>query len=136
MKKFSNRELKWIFKVLGGLSFVFLIVGILVAKWAAEDYKKTMMVHDYQIAGYLTQNGVEQWLVVRSFTENKTSKEIEIGQELLQMAGYSPIVENRFLPVIEGFYQKYASLILILLLMFTMTMGGVIIFLHGVIIRR
>jgi len=127
MKIFLNKEIKLLFIVLVVFSLLIIALGILAARMAADDYKQEMIAHDYEIAGYLTQNGAEKSLVIRAFTAEKTSGDAETGQELLQKAGYSDTVQNYLLPDIERFYQKHAAILLIILIMFSITTGAAVL---------
>ena len=104
MKIFLNKEIKLLFMVLGVFSLILIALGILAARMAADDYKQKMIAHDYQIAGYLTQNGVEKSLVIRAFTAEKSNEDAETGQKLLQKTGSayrskrSPSGYRSFLP--------------------------------------
>ncbi|MGI5876410.1 MAG: sensor histidine kinase [Dethiobacteria bacterium] len=127
MKIFLNKEIKLLFMVLGVFSLLLIALGILAARMAADDYKQKMIAHDYQIAGYLTQNGVEKSLVIRAFTAEKSNEDAETGQKLLQKTGYSGTVQNDLLPDIERFYQKHAAIVLIILIMFSIITGAVVL---------
>ena len=127
MKIFLNKEIKLLFMVLGVFSLLLISLGILAARMAADDYKQKMIAHDYQIAGYLTQNGVEKSLVIRAFTAEKSNEDAETGQKLLQKGGYSGTVQNYLLPDIERFYQKHAAIVLIILIMFSIITGAVVL---------
>lgn len=127
MKIFLNKEVKLLFMVLGVFFFLLMASGLLSARMAADDYKQQMIAHDYKIAGYLTQNGVDKSLVMHSFTAEKTSIDAETGQELLQKAGYSDTVQNNLLPDIERFYQKHAAILLVILIMFSIATGGIVL---------
>jgi signal transduction histidine kinase len=127
MKIFLNKEIKLLFIVLVVFSLLIIALGILAARMAADDYKQEMIAHDYEIAGYLTQNGAEKSLVIRAFTAEKTSGDAETGQKLLQKAGYSDTVQNYLLPDIERFYQKHAAILLIIWIMFSITTGAAVL---------
>jgi signal transduction histidine kinase len=127
MKIFLNKEIKLLFMVLGVFSLLLISLGILAARMAADDYKQKMIAHDYQIAGYLTQNGVEKSLVIRAFTAEKSNEDAETGQKLLQKGGYSGTVQNYLLPDIERFYQKHAAIVLIILIMFSIITSAVVL---------
>lgn len=124
MKIFLNKEIKLLFMVLGVFSLLLIASGIWAARMAADDYKQKMIAHDYKIAGYLTQNGMEKSLVIRAFTAEKSNGDAETGQKLLQKAGYSGTVLNYLLPDIKRFYQKHAAILLIILIVFSIMTGG------------
>ncbi len=128
MKVFTNRDVKMLFMALGTLCLLFLLLGQVTVKLAAEDYKHDLLLHDYGIAGYLARNGLNEIQIIRSFTAEKTDDDLKAGQELLATAGYSGSTPIQLLPEPERFYHKYSLNLLLLSALFSVVVAALLWF--------
>jgi len=87
---------------------VFIIATQISVMMMAEDYKKALVSHDAEIAGYLAGTGINDHLISLALTTQKTTMDAELGTELLEASGYEENMHNSLLPAVETFYQKYA----------------------------
>ena len=53
-----------------------------------------MVEHDYSLAGYLLEMGVEPSLIAKAFTADKIGSEAQAGSELLWASGYTTDAEH------------------------------------------
>lgn len=128
MKIFTNREVKTLFMALGAVSLLFLLLGQVTVKLAADDYKQDLILHDYGVAGYLARNGLNETQIIRSFTAEKTNDDLKAGQELLTSAGYSSSIQNHLLPAVERFYHKYSMILRSLTTLFSAIAVALLLF--------
>lgn len=100
------------------ITVIILMVLILMSQFTifkmVDDYKKVMISHDNAVAGYLSNNGVDNIKIVQAFIEQKTDDDIVSGSTLLSNSGYKESIKSSLLPEIEQFYQKYACLVLVI----------------------
>lgn len=114
MRIFTDKGIKLQFIVISVVLLLFTILGQLVVKHMADDYKQNMISHDYGVAGYLTHGGLDKTKIAQAFTSAKTDDDVETGWELLQASGYNSYIQNRLLPEVEHFYRKFAVISLVL----------------------
>jgi signal transduction histidine kinase len=119
MRIFTDKGFKFHFIVITAVLLLFTLLGQLVAKHMADDYKQNMISHDYGIAGYLTHGELEETNIVQAFTLEKTENDVETGQELLQKSGYTRYIQNSLLPEVERFHRKFSVILLVLSVMFS-----------------
>lgn len=122
MKIFVSREIKLLFFGLTTIFLTFIALEQITIKFVADDYKQTMIEHDYTVAGYLRKNGFDQSQIVRAFTTDKTSDETKVGSDLLRVEGYTINTQNTLLPPIQHFYQKYSIILLVSSTLFSLTL--------------
>jgi len=128
MKVFANREVKMLFIAMGAVCLLFLLLGQVTVKLAADDYKQDLLLHDYGIAGYLARNGLNETHIIRSFTAEKTGDDLKAGQELLTTAGYSGSTPIQLLPEPKRFYHKYSLNLLLLSVLFSVVAAALLFF--------
>lgn len=128
MNIFIDKEVKMLLIVLAAVSVLFIALGQITVRLAANDYKNNMISHDYGIAGYLAQNKADELLIMHSFTSEKTEDDVKSGQRLLQKAGYTSSIQNSLFPNVSHFYQKYALVFLILAFAFLLITCAVFVF--------
>jgi signal transduction histidine kinase len=102
-KNFKNLAVLLVFLLAG-----MLLAGEVMAAHMTQEYKKSMMEHDYAAAGYLTAHGVKGNIAVTAFTSKKDAADMKAGAALLSSAGYEQNIQNRLLPEVARFHQKYA----------------------------
>lgn len=96
-----------------------LIAGELTVVFMSGDYKTDRIEHDYEIAGYLEQNGVDPTVIASAFTSGKDAADRETGASLLSVSGYDRQVESRLLPEVWHFRNKYMTISLVAALLFS-----------------
>lgn len=114
MRIFTDKGFKLQFIVLAASLLLFMILGQVIVKHVADDYKQNMVFHDYGVAGYLSYGELEQANIAQAFTSEKTENDIATGRELLQTSGYTTYIQNSLLPQVEHFHQKFAAISLVL----------------------
>jgi len=105
-----------------------IIVSQISVMWMAGDYKRNMIAHDAEIAGYLLGNGLDEQQIKMAITTQKTDADLRMGTVLLKDSGYDENTDNFLLPEIEGFRQKYALIALALSLSFSLLLLAVFSF--------
>ncbi len=92
-----------------GLLFIGLLLATeVMAAFLIRDYKKELIGHDYETAGYLVRNGVDTGLVTSAFTADKKEADREGGAAILSASGYDGLTGIRLLPGAWHLYEKYA----------------------------
>ncbi len=109
---FSDKDLKKLLIILIAALLSTAILGQIAARFLAEDYKSKLMDHDYTLAGFLVQNGMEKSVILEAFTSDKTDGDYKAGQELLAKAGYQASISTRFLPEVKSVQHQYALVFL------------------------
>jgi signal transduction histidine kinase len=113
MKIFTNKDIRKLMVGIVAILVLMLILGQFFASVISHDYKKQMMVHDYEVAGNLLNNGIDSAKIPYAFTAVKTQNDISAGKALLEYSGYNVDTPNRFLASVEAFQIKYAVAFLI-----------------------
>ncbi|ENY8963776.1 two-component sensor histidine kinase, partial [Clostridioides difficile] len=85
MKIFSNKDIKIFFLMVISILVMFIIVGQIVVISITNNYKKTLIEHDYNIAGYLYSIGVDKSKIPSAFVTHE-DKYILKGKEILDTA--------------------------------------------------
>ncbi len=101
------------------LLLLLILVLQLVAAQMARDFKITMLEHDYALAWYLSDSGVDKNLVVKAFTSEKNAAELQSGSALFSVSGYDKSTQDSLLPEVEQFHQKYSVLMLAFSVLFS-----------------
>jgi len=119
MNLLVNKEVK---KLFISLMLVF-IAGIILFQIAAYinaiSFRKEMLEHDYEIAGYLSQKYPELSHEIReAFTAEKTSSHQETGKSLLEQVGYKDSIQLHLLPQVSRFYETNGIINFILSILF------------------
>ncbi|MGX9755226.1 sensor histidine kinase [Clostridioides difficile] len=120
MKIFSNKDIKIFFLAIISILLMFIVVGQIVIINITKDYKRELVEHDYNIAGYLYSMGVDKSKIPAVFTTNE-DKYILKGKEILNTAGYDFDTDNSFMPSVKLFQSKcIKTMFLYLFVFFTM----------------
>lgn len=117
MKIFSNKDIKIFFLMVISILVLFIIVGQIIVISITNNYKKTLIEHDYNIAGYLYSIGVDKSKIPSTFVTHE-NKYILKGQEILNTAGYDFDTDVSFMPSVKLFQSKYIKTMYIYLLVF------------------
>ncbi|MGI5891779.1 MAG: sensor histidine kinase [Bacillota bacterium] len=128
MRIFTDKRVKFQFIVIVIALVLFTLLGQLVVKHMAEDYKQSMITHDYGIAGDLMHGRSEKTSIGQAFTSEKTQDDIEAGQDLLQALGYTRYIQNSLLPEVELFYRKFTVISLALSAIFSVVILIVVLY--------
>ena len=78
-----------------------------------NDYKSGMLAHDNAIAGYMSQCGIDNNVIIKAFTADKSDENTKNGWALLTAAGYQEGAKSGLLPDAERFYDKYSVIVFI-----------------------
>lgn len=132
MKLLVNKSAK---KLLMQLVFIF-IFGIIISQvfvyLNALSYKHGMIVHDYKIAGYLSQNPELSSEIQAAFTQDKLPYHMEKGRELLQQAGYKNNIQLLLIPQVNNYYKTNSLLYFIFFIfLFLIVLLAVYLFLKN-----
>lgn len=119
MKTLADRETKMLLLGIAFILILFIVFGQLTAKLISDDYKRNMVEHDYSLAGYLLENGVEPSQLAEAFTADRTADQAQAGSKLLLASGYSPDTQTHLFTEVQLFYQKYTVILLIISLCFS-----------------
>ncbi|NIZ94092.1 HAMP domain-containing histidine kinase [Clostridioides difficile] len=120
MKVFSNKDIKIFFLVIISVLLMFIVVGQIVVINITNDYKSTLLEHDYNIAGYLNSMGVDKSKIPAVFTTNEDKYTLK-GKEILNTARYDFGTDDSFMPSVKLFQGKYIkTMFLYLFVFFTM----------------
>lgn len=128
MRIFTDKGFKFQFITIGAAFLLFTLLGQLVVKWMADEYKQNLIFHDYGVAGILAQEKLDKTKITQAFTSEKTEDEIETGRELLQRSGYTASIQNSLLPEVEHYHRKFAAISLILSLVFSAIILSVLLY--------
>ena len=82
-------------------------LGILLL-YMTNDFRKTMVEHDYGAAGYLVNHPDTN--VAAAFTKDKMDSDIEAGRRLLKEAGYHENTDPRLIPAACAYLKHTAAL--------------------------
>ncbi len=119
MKTLADRETKLLLLGIASILILFIIFTELTVKLISDDYKQNMVEHDYSLAGYLLENGVEPSQLAEAFTADRTADQVQAGSKLLLVSGYTPDTQTRLFTEAQAFYQRYSVKFLILSLFFS-----------------
>lgn len=108
MKLFTSKEDKKILACLSILLLAAIFCNQIIVKKITDDYKNTLLEHDYKLAGYLHQKGINTSLIVEAFSSEKQDTDFKIGQELLKNTGYNSNLHHNLIPEVKQFYQNYS----------------------------
>ncbi len=127
MKTLANRETKLLLLGIVSILIAFILFGQLTAKLISDDYKRNMVEHDYRLAGYLLENGVEPSQLAEAFTADRTADQAQTGSKLLLASGYTPDTQTRLFAEVQAFYQKYTVMFLVLSLLLSFIILSVLL---------
>ncbi|MBC3796100.1 sensor histidine kinase [Acetobacterium tundrae] len=116
----SDKNVRFQAAVMVLILLLLIIVSQIYVMRMAGDYKRNMIAHDAEIAGYLLGNGLDEQLIKMAFTTQKTAVDQKMGTAVLKDSGYDENTSNFLLPEITGFQQKYAFIALALSLSFSL----------------
>lgn len=120
MNILNDKNIRMQFTLTVVVLFLFVYLCQITMIHMADDYKKNMIAHDYAIAGYLSKNGVDDSLIVKAFTSEKSAKDTAAGSARLSTAGYKDSLENVLLPDVFAFQKKYLREALALFAVFSL----------------
>lgn len=127
MKTLANRETKLLFLRIVSILIAFILFGQLTAKLISDNYKRNMVEHDYSLAGYLLENGVEPSQLAEAFTADRTADQAQTGSKLLLASGYTPNTQTRLFAEVQAFYQKYTLMFLLFSLLLSFIILSVLL---------
>ncbi len=81
-------------------------LGILLF-YMTNDFQKTMVEHDYGVAGYLVNHPDTN--VAAAFTKDKTDSDLEAGRQALKEAGYHENADSSLIPAVYAYLKHTAA---------------------------
>ncbi|MBU3171186.1 sensor histidine kinase [Clostridium estertheticum] len=114
MRIFINHNIRKLFSMVSIILLCSILIAQVMVYFMTNQYKKEIITHDYAIAGYLYQQDITTDHIVPAFTSKKSIENYTIGRKLLQPTGYKESINNKFLPEIQSFHEKFEILALIL----------------------
>ena len=118
---FTHRDFKRLFCIVALIGCVLVLLGQVLVVVTANEYKRQMIVHDYAIAGYLSENFSEQGQISiknsdipKLFISKKSDKNIDMGNKIMKSTGYNAITQLRYFPEINTLYHRNAISFLVI----------------------
>ncbi|WP_347488736.1 sensor histidine kinase [Desulfoscipio sp. XC116] len=106
MNLLVNKEVKNFLILLALVFFLGIILSQIIAYIHAVHFKNEIIVHDYEVAGYLKQKHPELALEIQeAFTADKLPNHIETGKALLEQSGYKNSIELHLIPRMDKFHK-------------------------------
>lgn len=103
---FTNKDAKKFFTTLTLALLLGVIIAQIIAYINAVQFKNEMIMHDYELAGYLSGEHPELASEISSaFTADKFKNHFETGKTLLEQAGYKDSMRLHLIPRVNKFYQ-------------------------------
>lgn len=107
MKLLVNRDIRRFFWEISIVLLLLLICGFIFSQAIIQNFKEQLLAHDYEIAGYLLEQGESPSAVSEAFAAVKTEMELSRGRELLQSLGYSEETDERLLSYVNLLLIRY-----------------------------
>ncbi len=123
MRLLADKIIKLQAIVIVSILLVFILLGQLAVILVTDDFKQTMIEHDYALAGYFARSGLDIDDIKSALTSEKTYEDYKTGQALLNTAGYSSALQIGLLPEAEQVQRNYMVIAFVL----TLTLGIVLI---------
>lgn len=114
MRIFDIKDLKKLFTLIFIIILSCIVLGQVIIKIITNDYKSELIKHDYEVAGYLYRESSNTQNIAAAFTAKKNTEDYKRGQVLLNRIGYTESTNNKLLPNVKAFNNKYALLVFIL----------------------
>lgn len=108
MSIFDIKDIKKLFIFIITILVSCIILGQVIITMAANDYKRQLIKHDYEVAGFLYENKINRSNLPAAFVHDKNKEYYEQGKILLRNSGYDESTDNSLIPGVEAFYNKYA----------------------------
>jgi signal transduction histidine kinase len=120
MLMLSDKNVRSQIAVTTFILLVLIMVSQVVVMRMTDNYKKNMIAHDAEIAGYLYDNGLDEQQIRSAFTSPKTDVDLKWGTAVLKDAGYEENMDSILLPEIEEFQWEYAAVALAVTVIFSL----------------
>lgn len=114
MSIFDIKDLRKLFISIIIILFSYILLGQVIITMVTNDYKKELIKHDYEVAGYLYQNKINMSQLPAAFTHNKGVEDYKRGEILLRSAGYDESINNSLIPSVKAFHNKYTVIVFVL----------------------
>lgn len=91
-----------------GMAIIFIISTLFsygIAVWLTKDFQRSMILHDYETAGYLLREK-QSSQIASAFTKDKNNEDFENGKKLLEMVGYKEQTAMNLLPAVQNYRNK------------------------------
>ena len=111
MKLFANKDIHRFFGEVSAVLILFLLAGIIFSQAIVHDFKAQLLTHDYELEGYLLEQGANPADVSAVFGAEKTEQERSSGKRLLQTLSYKEDINNRLLPEGNRLLSRYRPII-------------------------
>ena len=127
MKILINKDFKKLLLSFILALLIFIASGLYLVNIISDNYKQSMLEHDYSVAGYLLQKGFEPSRIAGAFTEDKTANELESGRNLLQASGYTTKTATYLFPEAHAFYKRSVLIFLVYSAFFSLLLLSVLL---------
>lgn len=114
MSIFDIKDLRKLFISIIIILFSYILLGQVIITMVTNDYKKQLIKHDCEVAGFLYENKVNMSQFAAAFTHEKNIEDYKRGEIILRSAGYDESTNNNIIPSVKAFYNKYAIIAFIL----------------------
>lgn len=106
MSLLSNKDVKKFLIMLMSVLFIGIISIQILTYLNAHQYKKEMILHDYELAGYLSVEHPELISEIQAaFTKDKSEYHIDKGKNLLEKVGYKNTTDIHLVHRVNTFYK-------------------------------
>ena len=106
MNLFVNKGVKKFLILLTSVLLIGVMFAQILAYVNGVRFKREMVVHDYELAGYLSQQHPELSSSIQAaFTADKNPEHLEKGKSLLEPLGYQESIQPYLIPRVNRFYQ-------------------------------
>ncbi len=97
-----------------------MLAGQLAVAAIVQDYKSSMIAHDFAVAGAMSAGGLKNSQIAAAFVSDKTAADADAGRTLLSAAGYDEETRTGLLPLVAELHQKHAFYMFALSLLFSL----------------
>lgn len=112
MRMLKNKDLRLQATITMSILLALILLSQLTVTLMANQFKESMIAHDYAIAGYMSKSGIDGQQIIKAFTSEKANADEETGSSLLTASGYKESIPSSLLPEVEHFRQKYGLRVL------------------------
>ncbi len=132
MKILLDLKNKRLLIIITCIFLLFLVVAQSIIHGVLNEYKRSVIKHDYKVAGYLNQyiHKIDEAQIIKAFTSEENEENIIAGQKLLSKAGYELNTSSELISNINELYLKYSiQLFIITFIVYVLVLTVVIIYL-------
>lgn len=122
MSLFINKEARNFIIILASLLFLGIISMQIFAYRNALRFKNELIKHDYELAGFLSEQHPELAMEIRTaFTSGKSENHLTTGRALLEELGYKSNTGLYLIPGLNEFYKTEAAICFVFSVLMSLT---------------